>query len=695
MTSTALSPFVAAVGDYTDAGWTGVLPLPAEAKFPPPRGFTGPQGAWPDADQLAAWTEAMPDGNVALRLPDTVLGIDVDAYGTKLGAETLAAHEARWGALPATWRTTNREDGVSAIRYYRIPAGLSWPSWLGGKDDGVEIIRTGHRYAVVPPSIHPEGRPYRWVTPDGRDADRVPSPEELAELPDAWVTGLTGGQAERAQATTADVERFLAGLPAGEPDGDVRRILGGYLDGLTDGDTSRHGAMLAVTWELAVAGATGAQGVPSALAEAEAAFVDARTADGGSRREAVREWDRGLSGAVSHLIENAVPVLEPFDVPADLLAALDAHLDRRRRGSRPADVLVQDTASADPFGDRLITRRGLAKLPEPEPLISDTIDRRTVALLAGYHGTGKSFVALAWGACVATGTPWMGRPVRKGRVLYIVGEGAHGIDGRLDAWEQANGVEIPDEDFVTYPAATQLADPGVREAILRHLDRHPYDLIIVDTVARSTVGLDENSARDMGLFIDAAEQLKRATDGGTVLLVHHTGKDKATVRGSSALEAAMDTVYTTEGDPLNMKLRRTKRKDGPMEDQLHLRLTEVGRSAVLQSLDVEVQRKTTDSDLDVRAFVALGTAFGDRVFTKAEAVTVLTDEEQAALSRASAYRVITRLGFAAVLHSVDGANARTVRFVLNRDAARKLGFPDARPFAPEPTDGGPFDLSDV
>src|SRR3712207_8722728 len=61
--------------------------------------------------------------------------------------------------------------------------------------------------------------------------------------------------------------------------------------------------------------------------------------------------------------------------------------------------------------------------------------------------------------------------------------------------------------------------------------------------------------------IDAAEQIKRATGSGAVLLVHHTGKDKTTVRGSSALEAAMDTVYTTEGDPLNMRLRRTKRKD--------------------------------------------------------------------------------------------------------------------------------------
>jgi hypothetical protein len=103
-----------------------------------------------------------------------------------------------------------------------------------------------------------------------------------------------------------------------------------FMDLLDSGAPGRHEAMLATTWELAVSGSTGAIGVPSALAEAEGGFIAARIAGGSSHREAAREWSRGLAGAVAHLAETAVPVLEPFDVPADLLAAWDRRMTERR-----------------------------------------------------------------------------------------------------------------------------------------------------------------------------------------------------------------------------------------------------------------------------------------------------------------------------------------------------------------------------
>jgi hypothetical protein len=269
--------------------------------------------------------------------------------------------------------------------------------------------------------------------------------------------------------------------------------------------------------------------------------------------------------------------------------------------------------------------------------------------------------------------------VKQGRVLYIVGEGVNGIDKRLAAWEQAHGAVIGDDALLTVNGAVQIADSGQLAELLEVVESDDFALVVVDTVARSAVGLDENSAKDMGVFIDAAEQIKQATGSGTVLLVHHTGKDKTTVRGSSALEAAMDTVYTTEGDPLNLRLKRTKRKDGPMEDTFQLRLVPTVESAVLEPMDAAVHRKASDNDLESRSWVALGCVFGDRVFTKTEAVTVLTDEEQAGLSRASAYRVITRLGLAGVLRNV-AEGTRSPQFLLDRDAAKKIGLPAAAPF---------------
>jgi hypothetical protein len=40
-------------------------------------------------------------------------------------------------------------------------------------------------------------------------------------------------------------------------------------------------------------------------------------------------------------------------------------------------------------------------------LIEDTVDRRTVAVVAGSFGTLKSFVLLDWASCVATGSRWL------------------------------------------------------------------------------------------------------------------------------------------------------------------------------------------------------------------------------------------------------------------------------------------------
>jgi hypothetical protein len=67
------------------------------------------------------------------------------------------------------------------------------------------------------------------------------------------------------------------------------------------------------------------------------------------------------------------------------------------------------------------------------------------------------------------------------------------------------------------------------------------DLIVVDTLVRVAVGMDENSARDMGEIVAAAEALRRSFDA-SILLIHHTRKDGNSERGSSALRGAADLM---------------------------------------------------------------------------------------------------------------------------------------------------------
>ncbi len=237
--------------------------------------------------------------------------------------------------------------------------------------------------------------------------------------------------------------------------------------------------------------------------------------------------------------------------------------------SRRPDTDVTTGSMIGELRDKLLSRDQLADLPPPEPLVADTLDRSTIALLVGYHGTGKSFIALSWACSIATGHPWLGRPVTPGRVLYVASEGAEGMHARVTAWEHAWGTKVRNLDVLPQP--WPIASEQYGNALAYAATAAPYALVVIDTLARCAVGLDENSARDMGQVIDGADRIRRASRT-TVLLVHHTGKDRTTVRGSSALEAAADTVYAVEADGAAVTLTRTKRKDGPLRDVLPLKI---------------------------------------------------------------------------------------------------------------------------
>lgn len=214
------TPYADAAQLYRALGWRGVLP--ADLGGRPghvPTGHTGRGGVDPDDDQVARWTASHADHNVALRLPDGVLGLDVDVYGDKRGDETVAyvADQLGAGDLPPTWTSTARGPGQpSRIHLYRVPAGGAWRSDLG-RGSAVEVIQRGHRWARVWPSANHRllGRgvdpTYRWYRPDGSASDRPPRPDELAKLPQAWLDVLRADDAVQ-----------LPGRPDGGDRGDHR-----------------------------------------------------------------------------------------------------------------------------------------------------------------------------------------------------------------------------------------------------------------------------------------------------------------------------------------------------------------------------------------------------------------------------------------------------------------------------------------
>jgi hypothetical protein len=298
-------PYAQAAGDYFNAGWWP-LPLPPRRKSEPPRGYTGWDGARPSWADVWSWIEERPDGNVALHLPDGVLGIDVDDYDGKVGGQTLAARESQWGELPPTWQSTSRE-GVSGIRLYRVPVldggrSLAWPGKVG---PGIETVHRGHRYMVVAPSIHPDtGKAYRWITPDGLVSMTPPKIADLPELPWAWVKGLTDGREahtwQGAGMNDAEIRAWLEAHNHGEaPCGPMAEAVDDVLEDMADG---AHESLRYLMRIVGLA-AGGHDGLFAGLKQVRATFLlVAGGRRAGSTREAAEEWTRSLFGAVDKIV---------------------------------------------------------------------------------------------------------------------------------------------------------------------------------------------------------------------------------------------------------------------------------------------------------------------------------------------------------------------------------------------------------
>lgn len=265
-----------------------------------------------------------------------------------------------------------------------------------------------------------------------------------------------------------------------------------------------------------------------------------------------------------------------------------------------------------------ITRGGLRELPDPQPLIANTLDQGTVALLYGRWGLGKSFLALDWAACIATGKNWQARPVEQRRVLYVAAEGAFGMKARVAAWETAWRTTVPDDGALDIlPMPVNLSAWAQVNELVALTAWNGYSFVVLDTLARCMVGADENSAKDCGLVVDALNQLRQATpDGrGVVLGVHHAGKDGRTLRGSSAFEAGADTVYSVTPDERAIILDREKRKDGPQADRHTLMLDPV---AGTDSAVISVHRGGGQTDRADRLMSTFVQHFAETGASKAE-----------------------------------------------------------------------------
>ncbi|AGT12952.1 DNA primase/helicase [Mycobacterium phage KayaCho] len=230
---------------------------------------------------------------------------------------------------------------------------------------------------------------------------------------------------------------------------------------------------------------------------------------------------------------------DPADLPADFGTA------------RPkADTPYRDDVS-DPDPDvfdsphngvpRIAPFSHWRDMPPPEFIIDGLLEHGGLTSIIGTPGAGKSTVALDMACHIATGKRWQGRVTFKTPVLYLPGEGLSGAVQRIRAWEDAHQMDLGDDLLLGNGIILVNAMNEAWGEIAAYIARKGIGLVIFDTFARMSAGLEENSATDVGKAVRRFDKLKELTNAG-VCVVHHTGKaDPNTGRGSSALNGALDS----------------------------------------------------------------------------------------------------------------------------------------------------------
>lgn len=218
------------------------------------------------------------------------------------------------------------------------------------------------------------------------------------------------------------------------------------------------------------------------------------------------------------------------------------------------------------FTQQLLSVADLANLEPVRPLVDGLLYRNTLAQLSGPPGSYKSFVAIGMCCALASGeNNWEGHKIaRREKVVYVAAEGANGLLARINAWCEYHGVDVSRLDGWLYilPLPVQLGntvDIGDAMDMAREVGA---GLLALDTRARCTLGLEENSATEQGLAVDAAERI-RAACGCTVWPIHHTGANGLRPRGSTAWDGAVWSDLRVTGEDGLVKITVEKHKDAP------------------------------------------------------------------------------------------------------------------------------------
>ena len=526
-------------------GW-GPIPLPTGKKAQPPVGFTGKSAPVPSFADWYAVFDGDRDawGNLGARVPENVVGVDVDSYDGKGGAltwELIGGPE-----FPETVVLSSRfgpgYDGLSGIRFYRLPDGIT-QDMLWGAHDGIEILRLDHRYAVAPGSKHPLGGYYRVI--DVRTGAFLNVLPVVMDLPVLTV--------EQALKLSKDGAPWAGEVTAGERPRDenpqcayTARILNRAVGDLKTRD-SRYDTMSRTVWSL-VKGEDEGHHLGQALEILKLAYI---AAVGKERREAgheppASEFDRNVADARRKV------AAEPTD---DMFKACcsTGFTDDPVAPPQEADTLDDDARD-----------RVLAEFPAldwdalwaeddsgeewlAEPLLARG---RGVSIYSPVKA-GKSLLLLEIAVLLACGESVFGyEPKEPITVLYVDFENDPRGDVRTRLKDMGRDPShLARVRYLSFPSLSSLDTPQGGQQLVNAAKAYGADIVIIDTASRVISGPENDNDTWLAFYKHTGMRLKVARIG--YVRLDHSGKDpNKGARGGSAKGGDVDAIWhmKAEGD---------------------------------------------------------------------------------------------------------------------------------------------------
>jgi hypothetical protein len=276
---------------------------------------------------------------------------------------------------------------------------------------------------------------------------------------------------------------------------------------------------------------------------------------------------------------------EPSD--ADVIAAVykrELDAEKRKERLRREARAELDAEGREPL--RVLSFLEFLNAPPPAYLVPRMFYRDGLSVVFGAPGAAKSFLVMDIALCVASGKPWRGHRLERGKVHYIMAEGQATNTLRATAWVKYYEVapEVVDENLTIIPTPVILTEPGVRD-YLPLVERDKPDMIVLDTKNLMFAG-KESQGDDYGAMLRVLHNIRQLAGGAAVILIDHSGlADDTRTRGSNAQKGGVETEIRVTDEGTYRKAVITRDKSGTEGAEWLFRLVQV--EGVPRPVDVD------------------------------------------------------------------------------------------------------------